>query len=320
MLDTHIQYSVVIPVYGASTEQLARVLISLSRQSVEQSTFEVLIADDGTPIARRADYGLLETQFSNLHLRVLYAERNRGPAAARNIGLRAAAGGITFFTDDDCELPATWMESHLRVYRTYPNVSAVGGWYESTYDMRKRHMGNTMMHLWYSFIFSPVRPLQAEGFHYAFPFLQFPAINTANLSVRTGVAQLVGGFDERFFKPGSEDTEFSLRLRRLDFIMYALAKPVYHTKRITLSTLWSIGKNRAAGMYVLNMLMGYRAESMFGSFREYVFKHHIYQAYPRWKRVLFLIHAFLFVLPRHPLLMWIQGVRWRRAMHRRLVR
>src|SRR5687768_9263299 len=87
--------SVVVPAFNAA-RTLPACLDTLIRQEVGEP-YEVIVVDDGstdTTLAVAASYGP--------PVRVV-RQPHRGPAAARNAGIRAASGEIVLFTDADCE-------------------------------------------------------------------------------------------------------------------------------------------------------------------------------------------------------------------------
>src|SRR5438445_3337038 len=113
--------SVVIPSYDGA-ERLPRTLASLVKSRVE-GEFEVLVVDDGssdrTSEAARA--------FADrLPISVLRHAQNRGRAAARNTGIRAARGGVVLILDDDMESSPGLIEHHLAAHRADPGVAAIG--------------------------------------------------------------------------------------------------------------------------------------------------------------------------------------------------
>src|SRR5215471_20434954 len=91
--------SVVLATYDRR-QSLPRAIASVLAQ--DSVRFELIVVDDASRDGT-ADY--LAT-LSDPRIRTLAAERNSGPSAARNLGLKAARAGIVAFLDsDDAYLP-----------------------------------------------------------------------------------------------------------------------------------------------------------------------------------------------------------------------
>ena len=86
--------TIVVPVY-ADPERLARCLAPLADGS------SVIVVDDGSP-----DGDAIENVAARFGVRYVRHPRNRGQAAARNTGLRAATTPLVAFIDADCVPPA----------------------------------------------------------------------------------------------------------------------------------------------------------------------------------------------------------------------
>src|SRR5215218_1377267 len=93
--------SVIIPAYNAS-EFIAETLDSVFAQTF--TDFEVLLINDGSPDTE--DLERVVQRFPTLRY---VKQENRGAAAARNTGLRAAAGELVAFLDAD----DTWSPNFL---------------------------------------------------------------------------------------------------------------------------------------------------------------------------------------------------------------
>ncbi|RBY92789.1 mycofactocin biosynthesis glycosyltransferase MftF [Blastococcus sp. TF02A-30] len=162
--------TVVVPVKDRQAE-LARLLAAL-RADPATAELPVVVVDDGSAVPVTADGAT-----------VLRLAANRGPAAARNAGLRAATTPFVAFLDSDCVPRPGWLGrllAHLadpRLAAVAPRITALPGrgWaapYEaavSALDMGPRP--------------APVRPLSAVAY-----------VPSAALLVRR--AALGDGFDE----------------------------------------------------------------------------------------------------------------------------
>jgi glycosyltransferase involved in cell wall biosynthesis len=106
--------TVIIPVYGVE-RYIAATVRSVLAQTHEN--FELLIVDDGSP-----DRSIkICRQFTDPRIRILQ-QPNRGPAAARNLGIREATGDyIALLDGDDLWLPDK-LEKHIAHLENSPEV------------------------------------------------------------------------------------------------------------------------------------------------------------------------------------------------------
>lgn len=89
--------SIIVPVYNVE-QYLLRCLNSLFVQNVDESEFEVVIVNDGSPDNSSA----IAEDFAKLHSNVKVVSRpNGGLSAARNTGLEQAIGKYVWFVDSD---------------------------------------------------------------------------------------------------------------------------------------------------------------------------------------------------------------------------
>ena len=93
-----IDVSVIIPTFNRS-QMLSRALSSVARQ--RQLPSEVIVVDDGSTDDTRRKVAMIEDS-SPLHLRYHF-QANRGPAAARNAGIKIARRNHLAFLDSDDE-------------------------------------------------------------------------------------------------------------------------------------------------------------------------------------------------------------------------
>ena len=107
--------SVVVPTH-ARPQRLARLLDSLSRQTLPRAAFEIVIVDDGSPSpvqlgAAAGDPGVR-----------LVRQARSGPAAARNRGAREARAPLLLFVDDDCTVAPGWVAAHVAAHARRPDA------------------------------------------------------------------------------------------------------------------------------------------------------------------------------------------------------
>lgn len=220
------ELSVVIPTYRRSA-LLTRCLDSLSTQDLPAESFEVIVVDDGSPpdterVLRRA-----ERSMSNL--RRFRNERNAGPAAARNLAISQARGGLILFMDDDVVATPTLLSTHLRLQRgaADPLLGILGlvEWDpQLTVSPFMRWLDRSGLQFAYETWIEegPIRP----------PFSAFYA---CNISVDRRLLLAAGGFDERFPYPAYEDMELAWRLTLAGFhLVHTPAALAYHARAIDL--------------------------------------------------------------------------------------
>jgi GT2 family glycosyltransferase len=190
--------SVVVPTYDCAA-LLARCLDHLMRQTAPPDVFEVVVVDDGS--MDRTPELLAERAAAWPPLAVV-RQPNRGPARARNAGIRAARAPIVAFVDSDCEPDAAWVQAILGAFERDPEAVGVEG--------------KTI-----------TRPDEVRPFTHQIENLRGGVYCTANVAYRRWVLERVGGFDEDFFY-GHEDTDLAIRAGRFGPIRFAPEAVVVH--------------------------------------------------------------------------------------------
>ncbi len=176
--------SVVIPT-RRRPELLKRCLTALSAQTLPKRSYEIVVVDDAAePEIEQLTARMAEQ--SGVSMRYVAVTAGSGPAAARNLGWRAAAGEIIAFTDDDCIPTRTWLQ---QIVRSCPPAIAAG----------------------WGKIFVP-RGSCPTDYEREVAKLEGCEFVTANCFCRRSVLQEIGGFDERFRTAWREDSDLFFRL------------------------------------------------------------------------------------------------------------
>jgi glycosyltransferase involved in cell wall biosynthesis len=109
-----ITFSVIIPTYNRCYI-VWRAILSVLNQT--HPWFELLIIDD----ASTDDTEKLVKQFSDPRVKYFKLKKNKGPATARNFGLKKAKGKYIAYLDSDNEWHKDYLESVLNAFKRYPN-------------------------------------------------------------------------------------------------------------------------------------------------------------------------------------------------------
>jgi glycosyltransferase involved in cell wall biosynthesis len=170
---------------------LLRCLTAVLTQQMDPKAFEVIVVDDAHDEATRQ---LVEAVIAGApqaaELRYLRPRAGAGPAAARNVGWRAARSQLVAFTDDDMVPAPTWLAEGERAMLLHPDWVAMCG--------------------------RICVPLHGEPTDHARKAagLARAEFVTANAFVRRWALREVGGFDERFGPAWSQDSDLQFRLMK----------------------------------------------------------------------------------------------------------
>ena len=188
--------SVVVPTYKRP-ELLARCLDALLAQDFEAEDYEIIIVDDASCADTWQQVTLIAEKTREQGHTVFYIPVPslcaHGPAAARNVGWRAARGEIIAFTDDDCIPQKQWLKAGVAAM--VEGVTGAAG------------------HL--------IVPLEGVPTDYEYNAAQLGKNDfvTANCFYWRDALLEVGGFDECFTAAWREDTDlvFTLLARGAKF-------------------------------------------------------------------------------------------------------
>jgi len=205
------EISVIVPTFN-NRDVLRGTIAALQRQTFAPDDYEIVIADDGSTDGTAAMIGDVRGPVSIRYL----TQDNRGRAAARNMGVRAARGRILLFIDSDLWATPTLLEGHHRHYADGVGRRGVQGRSLTHPDSRVTPFMKTKE-------MTPDLTLRRRRnlspFH----------VTTRNCSLLREDFEAAGGFDEAFSGYGWEDIELALRMNangvRFDYEPEALG---YH--------------------------------------------------------------------------------------------
>jgi glycosyltransferase involved in cell wall biosynthesis len=160
-------------------------LRALLRQGLDSHAYEIVVADDA---ADELTKHTVANFAASSPVRIVYMPviGAHGPAAARNVGWRAARAEFLAFTDDDCEPEPNWLAAGLASLENGADAVA----------------GRVIVPL-------PQRPTDYERDAAGLEKAEFV---TANCFCRKTVLQALDGFDESFRAAWREDSDLHFSL------------------------------------------------------------------------------------------------------------
>jgi glycosyltransferase involved in cell wall biosynthesis len=173
--------SVVMPCYnhGEFVVEAVESVTNLRRQD-----FELIVVDDGSPDERT----LIEIDKLRTNGITVIRQENKGPAGARNAGIRASQGQYLFPLDGDDRLRSDWIDHAIGILDSDPGVGVVYG------DAR---CFGTRTDLWQVGPFDAARLLYSNFIH-------------VSALYRRAVWEQNNGYDEARLIQGLEDWDFWL--------------------------------------------------------------------------------------------------------------
>jgi hypothetical protein len=185
--------SVIIPTLNEE-KYLSRCLKSLVNQAPD-GTFEILVVDGGS-----SDQTV---QIAKKYANAVLTNPNAPVGAARNLGAKAAKGGILAFIDADTIANPQWLSSIHRVFRRDPGAVGLTG---PTLPHDGRFSDSITYRLWTIYL------------QRILLYLQMPHVIGFNCAYRRAAFLSVGGFDEKSVM--SEDIKLAHKIRRYGRIKF----------------------------------------------------------------------------------------------------
>jgi glycosyltransferase involved in cell wall biosynthesis len=210
--------TVIIPTYNRGVV-LKKALDAYKIQSAPELVREIIVIDDGSTDCTEAIV-LEASKDSSFPVRYL-RQSNKGPAAARNYGIREARSPIILFTDSDIVPERDLVSQHFRWHKENPSSRvAVLGYVTWPPDPRP-----TPFMEWYG----GDGPLFAYQKFRHKKELVFANLYSCNVSLKTEFLRTCGQFDEDFKIAAYEDIELAYRLSKAGLrLLYNSHAIAYH--------------------------------------------------------------------------------------------
>lgn len=187
--------SVIIPTYNRA-HLLGRAIRSVLNQTYQD--FELIIVDDGS--SDNTDE--VVKSFNDVRVRYIKHKKNRGGAAARNTGIKAARGKYIAFQDSDDEWLPEKLEKQMKVFLDAPPEVGV------VYTDMQRINEDGRTTYWYSPEVISNELVNPKTLNY-----QVMGLGIQTAVIRKNCFDKVGIFDERF--PRFIDLELFIRLSKI---------------------------------------------------------------------------------------------------------
>ena len=201
--------SVIIPTYNRKNI-LRKCLNALFVQEISYSECEIIVVNDGS--TDETEELVKSLQENSPCVLRYFMQENKGPAAARNTGIKNAAGKIILFLGDDIIAIPGLLKEHKAWHALYSNdnISVLGGvtWspeIKTTPFMRWLENGGPQFSFWELKHQEEANP---EKYFY-----------TANISLKKSFLLQNGVFDESFSYAAYEDTELAFRLKKKGLVL-----------------------------------------------------------------------------------------------------
>ena len=203
--------SVVVPTRRRPRQLAATVESILSNPGDD---WELIVVDQGGTVD--SEQALIDAGLLADHRLRYHSQSSRGACRARNYGLALASGDLLIFTDDDCIVPADWIDGVKRWFVDVPDLAVLFGAVKAPPSSDG----------WIA-QFEPV----VEGVVALRPRNVIRSLGLAgNMAVRRQAFDRIGAFDELLgagavFAP-SDDTDYGYRALRLGLKVVAASEPM----------------------------------------------------------------------------------------------
>lgn len=228
--------SIIIPTYNCR-DKLSRALQSIEDIDYPVDNYEVIVVDDGSSDGT-GEYVKELISKTRVSLHYVYQE-NRGPAAARNNGIRRARGQYLLIIDSDCFVDRNILKHYLKHFPD-ETLGGVGG------NVLPDSMNIITKYLDYIGVWRPgyVKSEERYGIVY---------LVTANAFFLKEAVIKAGYFDEDFRQPGGEEPELCYRMRKKGYYFkYDRDAVVTHSHRTTIKSMIKMfyGYGRGRGIFL----------------------------------------------------------------------
>ena len=184
--------TIIIPLYKPNIEFLLETLRKIVAEQSDRFT-RIILVDDGSPVPVSLHTEEIESISKDISL---VRELNKGPAGARNEGVKHATTDTVVFLDQDCRPMIGWLDELLKPIETQGMIGVMG--------MVGSFPQHSRIAAFADYISLLRRPsMEKNG--------SIRILITANSAFKKDALSAVNGFDEHFLGAG-EDLDLTYRL------------------------------------------------------------------------------------------------------------
>jgi len=195
-----------------SEKTISNTIKALLKQNYPKKKYEIILVDDGSTDKT------LETVYK-FPVKIIKL-KHKGPANARNVGVRKSKGDIVLFTDADCLPGKNWIKNMVKPFKD-KKVAGISGTYKT---LNKNSL--IARFLGYEIQYRHEKMKKNK-------YIDF--IGTFSAGYRKSVFLKAGGFDTSFPMSSGEDPELSYRISKKHKLIFQPSAFVYHSHPDTLS-------------------------------------------------------------------------------------
>ncbi|MCX8042728.1 MAG: glycosyltransferase, partial [Desulfobacterota bacterium] len=237
-------FSVIIPTRNRSAV-LEKCLAALAAQDFEPSKIEVIVCDDGSSDATEQVVQAFSAPWPLFYLR----QERKGPAAARNLGIKTARGEYVLFLNDDAILDKHALAIHYQTHMARRGERiAVLGRFAIAAEYRQTPFGHLLDTT--DILFNYAAKAADEYYNYN-------SFYTCNISLPRQAVIDAGMFDESFTAPAAEDIDLGYRLHQKGWrVFYKDTCIAFHDHKLKIADFCAT--HRMRGYWRVAMLYKYR--------------------------------------------------------------
>lgn len=222
------EFSIIIPTYNG-VERISAVLnVLINQKGLLGRYYEIIVIDDGSQKKSKIIVEDFIRKRPDIKITYIWYEKNRGPAFAKNIGIKISRGKFICFTDDDCIVSYDWLKKIKESFEKHPEIAGVGGWYKPIGTILCQPSVYDRFIYWYH-----IPEILRE--HKSVTFTGNKVGNTGNVCYRKSALLAIGGFNHYFRYPSLEDWELKMRMHKSRFsLLFLPSLEALHKKNLGL--------------------------------------------------------------------------------------